>query len=106
MAPWSPPMDWYLAGASRAGCAGVECTICAVWRGREAVAGTWLRRVAACRGCVSPDPKMCARGTSRGTREKAGSDTAWRCRQRSPDVRELREMAAGDEREGRHGHLT
>jgi len=43
-------MDWYLAGASRAGCAGVECTICAVWRGREAVAGAWLRRVAACRG--------------------------------------------------------
>src|SRR5437773_12071052 len=71
MAPWSPPMDWYLAGASRAGCAGVECTICAVWRGLEAVAGAWLRRVAACRG-VSALTRRGARGTSRGTREKAG----------------------------------
>src|SRR5438552_18131545 len=45
------PSDGLVSGgASRAGCAGVECTICAVWRGREAVAGTWLRRVAACRG--------------------------------------------------------
>src|SRR5438094_10415120 len=38
-------------------------------RGRRWCLVATSRRVP---GCVSPDPKGCARGTSRGTREKAG----------------------------------